>query len=92
MLVKRLKNDLKTLTQSQILFKEVQNLFVELSKKIELCKSYIFGTQKKVMLSSETVQGHILREEITAFDYSLIPEMHEGEKRVFIQKETPMYF
>lgn len=80
-------DDLKTLAQSQILFKEVQSLFVEPNKKVELCKSDIYGKEKSVILSSDTVQSHTHREEINAFDYSLIPLMLEGEKRVFVQDE-----
>jgi len=82
------EKDLEYLSTNALIFKEVQNLFTEPNKKIELCKSNIFGEEKKVLLSSDTVQGHLDREEITAFDYSLIPLMLEGEKRVFKQKEN----
>lgn len=57
-------------------------------KIVELTKSDIFETTKKVLLSSNTVQSHIHRDTITAYDYALILEVLKGEKRVFQQKEN----
>lgn len=86
---KTLNEDLTYLKQNDKLYSEVQTLFTtNKPKKVELTKTDIFGTSKKVLLSSDTVQGHLDREEITAYDYALIPEMLQGEKRVFKQKEN----
>lgn len=76
------------LAQNDILFKEIQTLFKERDKKVALCTSTLFGKEKRIILSSDTVQGHLERQDINAFDYSLIPEMLEGEKRIFIQDAT----
>lgn len=80
------KEDVKATIQNAALFKEVQSLFKEPDKKVELCKSDIFGKTKRVLLSSDTVQGHQDRKEITAFDYSLLPQIISG--RTFKQKEN----
>jgi len=80
-------NTLTTIKENKKLYKEIKDLFIiKEAKKITLCKSDIFGVEKKVLLSSDTVQGHLDRKEITAFDYALIPQMLQGEKRVFQQK------
>lgn len=78
----------KYILENIALFKEIQTLYEEKDKKVELCKSDIFGKEKSIYLSSDTVQSHLDRVEISAFDYSLIPLMLEGEIRVFIQKEN----
>jgi SPP1 gp7 family putative phage head morphogenesis protein len=77
---------LEYLAQNVILFEAVKELFTVKDKKIELCKSDIFGKEKIVILSSDTVQSHLKREEITAFDYSLVPNILDG--RAFKQKEN----
>jgi len=83
------KQDTKELALRQKRFTQCQSLFTaKKPKKIELCKSTLFGSEKKVLLSSDTVQSHKDRKEITAFDYSLIPQMLEGEKRVFVQDDV----
>ena len=84
-----LNEDLKYLEANEKLHKEIKTLFTTTKpKNVELTKSDIFGTTKRVLLSSDTVQGHLDRTEITAYDYALIPEMLHGEKRVFQQKEN----
>lgn len=84
-----LNEDLTYLEANEKLHKEIKTLFTTTKpKKVELTKSDIFGTSKRVLLSSDTVQGHLDRTEITAYDYALIPEMLQGEKRVFQQKEN----
>ena len=84
-----LNEDLTYLEANEKLHKEIKTLFTTTKpKKVELTKSDIFGTSKRVLLSSDTVQGHLDRTEITAYDYALIPEMLQGEKRVFKQKEN----
>jgi len=72
--------------QNLVLYKSVETLFTKKNKKVELCKSDIFESQKRVLLSSDTVQGHLDRKDITAFDYSLIPYLMNG--RVFKQKDN----
>lgn len=84
-----LNEDLTYLEANEKLHKEIKTLFTTTKpKNVELTKSDIFGTTKRVLLSSDTVQGHLDRTEITAYDYALIPEMLHGEKRVFQQKEN----
>jgi uncharacterized protein with gpF-like domain len=84
----QLKKDIATLSQNDKLFKEIQPLFDEKNKTVELCESAIFGDKKRVLLSSDTVQTHHHHDDITAFDYSLIPLMLDGEKRIFKQSDT----
>lgn len=84
-----LNEDLTYLKENDKLYKEIKTLFTATKPKaVELTKSDIFGTTKRVLLSSDTVQGHLDRKEITASNYALIPKMLEGEKRVFKQKEN----
>jgi hypothetical protein len=71
-----------------VLYKSVETLFTKKNKKVELCKSDIFESQKRVLLSSDTVQGHLHHKDITAFDYSLIPLMLKDDKHIFIQNDT----
>jgi hypothetical protein len=85
---KEYAKDIAKLKQNNTLFKEIQTLFEAKDKKVELCKSDIFGKEKSVLLSSQTVQSHLHHEDINAFDYSLIPDMLLGEKRVFRQNDT----
>lgn len=82
-----LKDDLNYLKQNDKLFNNVQALFTtKKPKTLELCKSDIFGSEKRVLLSSDTVQGHLDRKNITAFDYAIVPNMIDG--RAFRQKEN----
>lgn len=83
---KLFKEDIKTLAKMALLFPAIQELFTEKNKKVELCKSDIFGEEKRVLLGSDTVQSHIERKEITAFDYSLVPQIIDGT--AFKQKEN----
>lgn len=84
------KEDAQTIEHEATIFEAIKELFTEENKKIPLCTSTLFGKEKSVLLSSSTVQAHAHREEITAFDYSLVPLMLEGEKKVFIQDEKRM--
>lgn len=79
--------DQKTLGERTATFIAIKELFTTTEQKsVELCKSDLFGEQKRVLLSEWTVQLHKEREEIGAFEYSLIPWMLNG--RAFVQKET----
>lgn len=83
------KENLKYIKENQKLFDDIKTLFVTKEpKKVELCKSELFGDEKRVLLSSDTVQSHLDKKEITAFDYTLIPKMLQGDKKVFRQKEN----
>jgi|GEM_PF-2739543 len=67
-------NSLITIKENKKLHKDIKTLFtIKEAKKITLYKSDIFGSQKRVLLSSDTLQGHLDRKELTAFDYALIP-------------------
>ena len=80
----------KTLKERLVVYKGVKSLFQKKPKKkvIELCKSNIFGKEKSVLLSADTVQSHLHHKNIGAFDYYLIPQMLKDKKRVFMQKEN----
>lgn len=68
----------------------VKNLFTTNKKEnIQLATIDLFEKKKPLYISSDTVQSHKNKHKnITAFKYSLIPKMLEGEKRVFVQKES----
>ncbi|MBE0491121.1 MAG: minor capsid protein [Sulfurospirillum sp.] len=90
-LAKAMKEEFKEssnyLKQNDKLYKDIQKLYTtKKPKTVELCKSDIFGDEKRVLLSSDSVQRHLGREEITAFDYSLIPNIIDG--KAYKQKEN----
>ena len=73
-------NTQDTLKERLITFRAIKELFTTTDKKeVELCKSDIFGTTKRVLLSSDTVGSHGHHPEIGAFEYSLIPQMLNGD-------------
>lgn len=77
----------KTLKERTAMFTAIKDLFATTQKKrVELCKSRLFGEEKRVLLSSDTIQSHTHHPEIGAFEYSLIPQMLGGA--TFIQKES----
>jgi len=79
--------DMKTLAERAALYTAVKALFTTDKKEnVELCKSSIFGKEKRVLLSSDTVQSHLNRTEIGAFEYSIVPLMLKG--KAFRQKEN----
>ena len=83
-----LKDDLNYLKQNDKLYKNIKNLFAaKNTKKIEISNSDLFGANKKVLLNSNTVQD-VANKEITAFEYSLVPEMLKGDKKVFLDNEN----
>ena len=56
------KETSKYLKQNDKLFNDVKSLFTtKKPKTIELCKSDIFGDEKRVLLSSDSVQSHLDR-------------------------------
>ncbi|MDQ7084430.1 MAG: phage minor head protein [Sulfurovum sp.] len=84
---KAMEEDISTLAQRVVIFKAIKDLFTtETPKRVELTKSDIFGEEKKVLLSSDTVGSHGHHPEIGAFEYSLVPLMLKG--RTFRQKEN----
>jgi len=68
------------------LSKKKNSLYHQKTKKVQLCKSDLFGEEKRALLSSDTAQSHLDRKEIGAFDYTLIPNIIDG--RAFKQKEN----
>jgi len=84
------KKDTKTLKDRLVTYLAVKELFSKTNKtkEVELCKSDIFGENKRVLLSRDTVQSHLDREDVSAFHYFLIPQLLEGKKYIFEQKET----
>jgi len=77
----------KTLAERTATFIAIKELFTTTEKKsVELCKSSIFGEEKRVLLSSDTVGTHGHHPEIGAFEYSLVPYMLEG--RAFKAKDN----
>lgn len=81
------EKDKKILKERLATFVAIKELFTTTAKKeVELCKSDMFGEQKRVLLSSDTVGSHGHHPEIGAFEYSLIPQMLDG--RVFAQEEN----
>ena len=66
--------------------KKKNSLYHQKTKKVQLCKSDLFGEEKRALLSSDTAQSHLDRKEIGAFDYTLIPNIIDG--RAFKQKEN----
>jgi SPP1 gp7 family putative phage head morphogenesis protein len=84
---KQYEKDVITLAKRVAIYKGIKELFETKEKrKVELCESNIFGENKKILLSSDTIQSHTHHPEVGAFEYSLIPSMLNG--RVFIQKEN----
>ncbi len=77
------------LQQRVRLYKAIKNLFVtNEAKKVFLTKSAIFGSEKNVYLSRDTIQSHFHHKEIGAYDYSRVPLMLENSnKRVFKGKD-----
>lgn len=80
----------QTLKDRLVTYQGVKSLFDKEPKKkvVELCKCDIFDKEKSVLISHDTVQSHLHHKEISAFDYYLVPQMLEGNKKVFIQKEN----
>ncbi len=89
---KDFKQTTRTLQDRAVIYKAVKQLFSKKPKVkvVELCESNLFGESKPVLLSHDTVSSHTHHKEIGAFQYSLIPQMLEGEKRVFVQKENTL--
>lgn len=82
-----LKENLNYLKKNDELYKDIKNLFSTKSlKKIEISNSDLFGVNKKILLNSDTVQD-VANKEITAFEYSLVPEMLKADKKVFLDNE-----
>lgn len=80
-------SDVKTLQERTTTFKAIKELFTTQERtKVQLGETTLFGTKKRLLLSSDTVGSYGHHPEIGAFEYSLIPDMLEG--RIFVQKET----
>lgn len=66
-------------------YKAIADLFTSrIKKKLQLDTTDMFGKHKPLYLSDETVKEHIDKhEDVTPFEYSLIPQMLKGKKDVF---------
>jgi len=80
-------SDVKTLHERTATFKAIKELFTTQERmNVQMGTTALFGSEKRLLLSSDTVGSHGHHPEIGAFEYSLIPAMLDG--RIFVQKET----
>lgn len=72
-------------TKEQITQK-IQNGFSTKERELYvLGKTSIFGSEKRLILSSDTIQSHTHHEEITAADYAKIKDMSKNTKYILAQ-------
>ncbi|WP_165589849.1 hypothetical protein, partial [Campylobacter geochelonis] len=84
----KVKADIADIAKQLVVYKSIKELFTtKVPKKVALAKSDIFGKEKQVYLSSDTVQSHFHHTDVLAFHYSLIPRMLKDNKMVFIHPD-----
>ena len=60
-------------------------------KSAILLKSDIFGSEKRLILSSDTIQSHTHHEEITANEYAKIPDIIKQKLHIYHSKQDKNY-